>query len=66
MVSLLLAYDKVDATKKVQEFDYMWKEYQDHLKDKDASLTTDEMIIAQLSNCACGLELLLGSALFCQ
>lgn len=56
VVSLLLAYDKVDATKKTQEFDFMWKEYQDRLKDKDSSLTTDEIIIAHLSNAHVGLN----------
>ena len=64
LVSLLLAYDKVDATKKVQEFDYMWKEYQDRLKDKDASLTTDEMIIAQLSTAHVGLNFYWGRRYF--
>ncbi len=64
LVSLLLAYDKVDSTKKVKEFDYMWKEYQDHVKDKDASLTTDEMIIAQLSNAHVGLNYYWGRRYF--
>ena len=64
IVSLLLAYDKVDTTKKVQEFDYMWKEYQDRLKDKDSSLSTDEMIIAQLSNAHVGLNFYWGRRYF--
>ena len=64
LVSLLLAYDKEASIKKIQEFDFMWKEYQDRLKDKDASLTTDEMILAQLLNAHVGLNYYWGRRYF--
>ncbi len=64
LISILLTYDKVYMLKKVQEFDFMWKEYQDRLNDKNVSLTTDEMIIAQLSNAHVGLNYYWGRRYF--
>lgn len=64
LVSILLTCDKLDSTKKAQEFDYMWREYKDRLNDKDASLTTDEMILAQLSNAHVGFNYYWGRRCF--
>ena len=56
VVSLLLACDKCDVTRKLQEFDYMWKDAQDKLTEKDPSLNDDDIIFAQLANGHVGLN----------
>ena len=43
--SILLAFDDGDVKKKLQEFDFMWKEAQDKLKSNDLSLNENEALL---------------------
>lgn len=55
-ISLMLAYDKVDEKKKLQEFNFMWQDFKDKLRNGDESLNDNEIIMAQLTNGHVGLN----------
>ena len=46
--SFLLAYDLTDPSKKLAEFDYMWKEAQIKDRDKNARLSDEEELLCQM------------------
>lgn len=50
MTSILLAFDDGDVKKKLQEFDFMWKEAQDKLKSNDRSLNENEALLGSFVN----------------
>ena len=64
VISLLLAYDKCDVTKKLQEFEYMWRDAQDKLMEKDSSLSDVDIIFAQLANGHVGMNFYWGRRCF--
>ena len=54
--SLMLAYDKTNVEKKLQEFDFMWKEAQDKLRDNDNSLTDADIMLGTITEPHVGLN----------
>lgn len=70
MISLLLAYDKCDVTKKLQEFEYMWNDTQDKLMENDPSLSdvdiVFEIVFAQHTNGNVGMNFYWGRRCFAQ
>ena len=66
VVSLLLAYDKCDVTKKLQEFEYMWRDAKDKLNEKDPTLSDVDIVFAQLANGHVGMNFYWGRRCFAQ
>lgn len=66
VISLLLAYDKRDVTKKLQEFEYMWRDAQDKLAAKDSTLSDVDILFAQLANGHVGMNFYWGRRCFAQ
>ena len=62
--SLLLVFDKRDINKKLQEFDYMWKDAIIKERDNDPSITDEELLLAQITSPAVGLSYYWGKRCF--
>ncbi|MBQ5409722.1 MAG: hypothetical protein IIU17_07390 [Muribaculaceae bacterium] len=62
--SILLAYDRRDIKQKQQEFDYMWKDALIKDRDNDPSITSDEMLLCQITSPAVGLSFYWGKRCF--
>ena len=64
MTSIMLAYDKADEKKKLQEFDFMWKEAQDKLSCHESDLTDDEALLGAITDYHVGLSFYWGCRCF--
>lgn len=64
--SFLVAYDLTDPSKKLAEFDYMWKDAQLKSQDKNAVLTDEEQLLCQLVDPSTGFNMYWGRRYFSQ
>ena len=64
--SIMLAYDNGDVKKKLQEFDFMWKEAQDKVKNNDTSLTEGEALLGSFVTSHSGFHFYWGQRCFAQ
>lgn len=64
VTSVMLAFDKADNKKKLQEFDFMWKEAQDKCSSNDANASDDDILLGAIADYHVGLSFYWGRRCF--